>query len=91
MVRWPRFSRYINEYADRATAAYADVARRHGLNMAHMSLAFARQQRFMTSVLIGATTMEQLRTNLASATVNLSQEVIQDIEAVHRSYPNPCP
>jgi aryl-alcohol dehydrogenase-like predicted oxidoreductase len=45
----------------------------------------------MTSVLIGATTMEQLRTNLASATVNLSQEVIQDIEAVHRSYPNPCP
>jgi aryl-alcohol dehydrogenase-like predicted oxidoreductase len=91
MVRWPRFSRYINEYADRATAAYAVVARKHGLNMAHMSLAFARQQRFMTSVLIGATTMAQLRTNLASATVNLSQEVMQDIEAVHRSHPNPCP
>jgi aryl-alcohol dehydrogenase-like predicted oxidoreductase len=68
-----------------------DIARKQGLNMAYMSLAFARRQRFMASVLIGATTMEQLKTNLASATVNLSPEVIQGIEAVHRSHPNPCP
>jgi aryl-alcohol dehydrogenase-like predicted oxidoreductase len=91
MVRWTRFSRYINEYAERATTAYAGVAHKHGLNMAQMSLAFARQQRFMTSVLIGATTMEQLRINLASAAVNLGPEVVQDIDAVHRSQPNPCP
>ena len=91
MVRWPRFARYTNEYADRATEKYADIAAKHGLNMAQMALAFARQQPFMTSVLIGATTMEQLKTNLASATVQLSQEVILDIDAVHRSYPSPCP
>src|SRR5262245_11800247 len=91
MVRWSRFSRYSNEYAERATAAYAEVAGKHGLNMAQMSLAFVRQQRFMTSVLIGATTMEQLKINLGSATVELNPDVIRDIEAVHRSHPNPCP
>jgi aryl-alcohol dehydrogenase-like predicted oxidoreductase len=91
MVRWSRFSRYSNEYAERATAAYADVARKHGLDMAQMALAFVRQQRFVTSVLIGATTMEQLRTNLASTEVQLGQEVLQDIDAVHRAHPNPCP
>src|SRR6478735_7113444 len=91
MVRWSRFSRYTNEHADRATEAYAAIARRHGLDMAQMALAFARQQPFMTSVLIGATTMEQLKTNLGSADLRLAAEVIQEIEAVHRSHPSPCP
>lgn len=91
MVRWSRFSRYSNEYAERATAAYADVARRHGLDMAQMALAFVRQQRFVTSVLIGATTMAQLQVNLASAAVQLGPDVIRDLDAVHRSHPSPCP
>jgi aryl-alcohol dehydrogenase-like predicted oxidoreductase len=91
IVRWARFARYTNEYADRATAAYAEIARKHGLNLAQMALAFVRQQRFVTSALIGATTMEQLKTNLGSATVQLSPEVIQDIDAVHRSHPSPSP
>lgn len=91
MVRWSRFSRYSNEHAERATAAYAQVARKHGLNFAHMSLAFIRQQRFVTSVLIGATTMEQLKTNLGSAAVQLGPEVLRDIDLVHHSHPNPAP
>jgi aryl-alcohol dehydrogenase-like predicted oxidoreductase len=91
IARWTRFSRYTNEYAERATAAYAEIARKHGLNLAQMSLAFVRQQRFVTSVLIGATTMEQLKTNLASAAVELSPDVVRDIDAVHRAHPNPCP
>jgi aryl-alcohol dehydrogenase-like predicted oxidoreductase len=91
MVRWSRFSRYSNEQAERATAAYAEVAKKHGLNLAQMSLAFTRQQRFITSVLIGATTMEQLKTNLGSVDLTLSAEVLQDIEAVHCAQPNPCP
>jgi aryl-alcohol dehydrogenase-like predicted oxidoreductase len=91
MVRWSRFSRYNSEYAERATAAYAEVARKHGLDMAQMSLAFVRQQRFVTSALIGATTMAQLKTDLASAAVRLGPEVMQDLEAVHRAHPNPCP
>ncbi len=91
MVRWSRFSRYTNENASRATEAYAAIARRHGLDFAQMSLAFCRQRRFMTSVLVGATTMAQLRTNLASASLVLSPEVLQEIEAVHRANPSPCP
>lgn len=91
MVRWGRFARYSNEQAERATAAYAEVAARHGLNLAQMALAFVRQQRFVTSLLIGATTMAQLEVNLGSASVTLGPEVLQDIEAVHRAQPNPCP
>jgi aryl-alcohol dehydrogenase-like predicted oxidoreductase len=91
MVRWARFARYTNEYVDPATARYAAIAAKHGLDMAQMALAFVRQQPFVTSLLIGATTMEQLKTNLASSAVQLSQEVIQDLEAVHRWHPSPCP
>lgn len=91
IARWSRFARYTNEQGDRATVGYAEVAAKHGLSMAQMALAFVRQQPFVTSVLIGATTMEQLRTNLASASVTLGPEVLQDVEAVHRSQPNPCP
>jgi aryl-alcohol dehydrogenase-like predicted oxidoreductase len=91
LVRWSRFSRYSGEYADRATEAYAAVARKHGLDMGQMSLSFVRQQRFVTSVLIGATTMEQLKTNLDSANLTLGEDVLKDLEAVHRSQPNPCP
>ena len=56
-----------------------------------MALAFVNRQRFLTSNLIGATTMAQLKTNLASAVMDLSDEVIDAIEAAHRAQPNPCP
>ena len=91
IARWERFARYTNEQGERATAAYAEVARQHGLDMAQMSLAFVRQQRFVTSALIGATTMGQLRANLDSASLTLGTEVLRDLDAVHRAQPNPCP
>lgn len=91
IARWTRFARYTNEQGDRATVGYAQVAAKHGLQMAQMALAFVRQQRFVTSVLLGATTLEQLKVNLESAAVTLGPEVMQDLEAVHRSCPNPCP
>lgn len=91
IVRWSRFTRYTNPQAERATAAYAEVAQKQGLDMSQMSLAFVRQQPFVTSVLIGATTMTQLQTNLGSAALTLSAEVLQALEAVHRQQPNPCP
>lgn len=91
VVRWSRFSRYSNENAGRATAAYAEVARSHGLDMGQMALAFVRQQPFVTSVLIGATSMAQLKSNLASHELALGAQVLKDLDAVHRAYPNPCP
>lgn len=91
MVRWARFSRYSNEFAERATAAYAQVAQAHGLDMGQMALAFVRQQRFVSSVLIGATSLEQLQANLASQDVQLGAEILKDLDAVHRAHPNPSP
>jgi aryl-alcohol dehydrogenase-like predicted oxidoreductase len=91
IVRWSRFARYNGERAERATAAYVAIAREHGLDPAQMALAFVNRQPFVTSTLIGATTMEQLETNLASIHERLSDEVIRAIEAVHIANPNPCP
>ena len=91
VVRWSRFARYSGELADRTTAAYVDIARRHGLDPAQMALAFVNRQRFVTSTLIGATTMAQLKTNVGSAAIQLSDEVIAEIERVHQQQPNPCP
>jgi len=56
-----------------------------------MSLKFCEIQPFMTSVIIGATTMEQLKTNIESVNVNLSDDVIKEINKVQSIYSNPCP
>ena len=56
-----------------------------------MSIKFCEIQDFMTSVIIGATTMEQLKTDIESVNVNLSDEVIKEINEVQKIYPNPCP
>ena len=59
--------------------------------MSQMSLKFCEVQDFMTSVIIGATTMEQLKTNIESVKVKLDDEVIKEINEVQKKYPNPCP
>ena len=91
VVRWARFARYNGELAEKATAAYVEIARQSGLDPAQMALAFVNRQRFLTSNLIGATTMEQLKTNLASAAIELSEDTVEAIETAHRTQPNPCP
>jgi len=91
VVRWSRFARYNGELAEKATAAYVNIARQHGLDPAQMALAFVNRQRFLSSNLIGATTMAQLKTNIASASIDLSEDVIQAIDAAHQAQPNPCP
>ena len=91
VVRWSRFTRYSGESAEHATAAYVAIAREHGLDPAQMALAFVNRQPFVTSTLIGATTMAQLETNLASVDVRLSDEVMQALEQVHRPTRTPAP
>jgi aryl-alcohol dehydrogenase-like predicted oxidoreductase len=71
------------------TKAYLDIAARHGLDPAAMALAFCLHRRFMASVIIGATTMKQLDTDLSSVNLKLSHDVLVEIEAVHRQYPMP--
>ncbi|MDH6266810.1 aryl-alcohol dehydrogenase-like predicted oxidoreductase [Rhizobium sp. SG_E_25_P2] len=72
-----------------AVAAYVDIARRHGLDPSAMALAWCLTKPFMTSVIIGATTMEQLKINLSAADLDLSNDVRQEIAAVIRRYPMP--
>jgi aryl-alcohol dehydrogenase-like predicted oxidoreductase len=67
------------------------LAREHDLDPAQMALAFVTQQPFVTSNIIGATTMEQLESNLASFELKLSDEVLAGIEAIHQDHPNPAP
>lgn len=68
---------------------YQYVADKHGLDLTQMSLSFCLSQPFMGSVIIGATTLEQLETNIAATEVILSDAVLQDIQALHRQHPLP--
>jgi len=70
---------------------YYKIAEKHGLDLAQMSLKFLEIQPFVTSVIIGATTMEQLKTNIESVNINLTDDVIKEINEVQTIYPNPCP
>jgi aryl-alcohol dehydrogenase-like predicted oxidoreductase len=82
-------SRMLSPGRQEAISAYAALARDHGLEPAHMALAFAAQQPFMASVLMAASTAEQLAGNLGAIEVTLSKEVIQAINAIHDAHPNP--
>lgn len=89
--RWERFSRYSNAEAETAARQYVDLAHQHGLDPAQMALAYINSRSFVASALVGATTMEQLSTNIASSEITLDQEVLDSIEAIHTRQPNPCP
>lgn len=86
-----RFDRYSNPRALKATQSYVDLAREHGLDPAQMALAYVNSRPFVTSNIIGATDLEQLRSNLDSINVQLNQEVLQGIEQIHTEIPNPSP
>ncbi len=88
---WPNYDRYSNPQAVAATAAYVKLARNHGLDPAQMALAYVNSRPFLTSTIIGATRMEQLKANIASIDLQLSDEVLEGIEAIHRRQPNPAP
>ena len=67
------------------------IAKKHNLNLSQMSLKFCEIQPFITSVIIGATGMEQLKTDIESVNINLTEEIIKEINEVQITYPNPCP
>jgi aryl-alcohol dehydrogenase-like predicted oxidoreductase len=91
LTRWPHYARYSNEQAVAATREYVELARRHGLDPAQMALAFVNSRPFVSANIIGATTMQQLQNNIASIDLELSAEILEEIEAIHRRHPNPSP
>ncbi len=91
LTKYDRFERYINEQAQWATIQYAKIAADAGLDMAQMALAFVNSRPFVTSNIIGATTLEQLKSNIDSINLTLNAAVLEAIEAVHMQQPNPSP
>ncbi len=85
------WTRYSKPNSNQAIDAYYEISKKHKLNFAQMSLKFIEIQPFVTSVIIGATTMEQLKTNIESVNINLSDDVIKEINEIQTIYPNPCP
>jgi len=69
--------------------AYLEVARQHGLEPAQMAIAFCNQRPFVTSSIIGATSLEQLAVSIGASEIELSDQVLQDIQSVHRRFPMP--
>ncbi|SHG00033.1 Predicted oxidoreductase [Salegentibacter echinorum] len=88
---FPQYKRYSGEQAVKATRAYSEIAKKHNLNFAQMSLAFVNTRPFVTSNIIGATSLEQLKENIDSINLELSEEILKEINSIHETYPNPAP
>jgi aryl-alcohol dehydrogenase-like predicted oxidoreductase len=85
----PFGQRYDKPNVAPATAAYAALAQEHGLTPATLALAFVRSRWFVASNIVGATSLDQLRENIDSADVTLSEAVLAAIDAIHLRFPNP--
>ena len=88
---FPQYGRYNNEQAHILTHKYNDLAKDLNISLAQLSLAFVNQQPFLTGNIIGATTMEQLKENIDSINVGLSEETLKKINEIQAIQPNPAP
>ena len=91
LTRFQNYGRYSGEAAVPATAEYCRIARDHDMTPAEMALAFVNSRPWLAANIIGATTLDQLRENVGSIHVTLSEAALEEIEAVHRRYSNPAP
>ncbi len=91
LTLYERFQRYRGPRGQAAIQAYVDLARQQGLDPAQMALAYVASRPFVTSVIIGATNLEQLASNLKSVDLNLAPPALNAIEEIHQDNPNPCP
>lgn len=91
LTLFDRFTRYLGEQAESATQDYCDLAAELGMSPAVMAQAFVTERSFVTSNIIGATTMAQLQENIDSAQVILDSEALAKIDAIHARISNPCP
>ena len=88
---FPQFTRYTNGNCIKATDLYIKLATKNGLTITELALAFVQNQSFVTSTIIGATTSEQLKENIATQHIVLSEEILKEINAIHELIPDPAP
>ncbi len=91
LTLFPHYQRYSNPNGKTAAQAYVRLAGDCGLSPAQMALAFITSRAFVTSSIIGATTTEQLKENIASCRLELPVQVFDALEEIHQRFPNPCP
>lgn len=91
LTLFKQFGRYLNSESEQATRDYVKLAHDSGLDAAKMALAYVNSRPFVTSNIIGATTMEQLTDNIDSVNLTLKADVLEQIEAIHTKHPNPAP
>ncbi|MCU4582594.1 NADP(H)-dependent aldo-keto reductase [Acinetobacter gyllenbergii] len=91
LTRWERFARYKGQASEDAIRRYVALAKQYDLDPAQLALAYVNSRRFVTSNIIGATNLTQLKTNIESIDLQLSDQVIQGIEQIHQAHPNPAP
>lgn len=91
LTLFKNYKRYSNPQAVEATARYCEIAEKFNLAPAQMALAFVQMQPFVTSTIIGATSLEQLVENIESINIKLTPEIISAINEVHTAIPNPAP
>lgn len=91
LTLFPQYSRYNSEQCTEATRLYQEIAKKNGLTLTQLSLAFVEQQPFVTSTIIGATTMAQLKENIDTIKVSLSEEILTAIDEVQAIIPDPAP
>jgi aryl-alcohol dehydrogenase-like predicted oxidoreductase len=85
------FTRYNNEKCITATKKYLAVAKKYDLPLTQLALAFVNTRPFLTSNIIGATTISQLKENIESIDIDLSDDIINEINDIHEDIPNPAP
>lgn len=88
---FPQYSRYSNPQAQFLTLKYLELAAELGISLVQLSLAFVNQREFLTANIIGATTMQQLKENISSIHVELSDETLEKIDFIQNLQPNPAP
>jgi aryl-alcohol dehydrogenase-like predicted oxidoreductase len=91
MKLFPNFVRYTNENCFKATKLYKDLAEASGLTLIQLAEAFVNQQSFVTSTIVGATSLEQLKENIDSFEVVLTKEILSEIDRIQEIHPNPAP
>jgi len=89
--QYSRMSRYNSENSLSATQQYYDIAKANGWSLAQMSLAWVNQQKFVTSNIVGASSVKQLEENINSIDIEIPKEVVKQINAVQEVYPDPAP
>ena len=88
---FPNYNRYSSTTAIKATQMYYELAQEHNITLAQMALAYVNSRPFLTSNIIGATSMKQLKENIGSIDITLTSVILEGIEKIHNEHPNPAP